>query len=609
MALVGAYDDDDNGQSSGSAYFFRWNGRNWVQEQKLLASDGAEFDKLGYSVSVSGDVALVGARLGKNNGQSSGAAYVYTLRDLLPPVITVPGDITREATGPSGAIVYYPDITATDNVSVVSGPSCDPLSGSMFPLDTTTVTCTASDAAGNIGSATFTVTVQDTTSPVITLPQDIIVEPGVPVYFSYTVTDLVDPAPMSRIGPISPGGIYPPVKTRITCTANDFSGNRATAYFYVFVTSYPFGLASGNITPIGGVLTTSGDSFRVRMEFPPGALNDDTDLSITESRTMFKLTTNLGIGKALYGVIIEPDGTTFNPSAKPKLVFFWPDLDNDGIVDGTVIPEAMLMITKNAEVITGECQSEPSCDTNQNSFSVQVASISNFALFALNRPPEADPNGPYLSAVGSPIVFDGTASSDPDGDTLNYDWDYGDTNTGIGATPSHAYADAGIYDLCLTVDDGEVTSNTACTIAVVYDPSAGFVTGGGWIDSPAGAYGPYPTLTGKANFGFVSKYKKGATVPTGQTEFQFHVADLDFHSDIYDWLVVTGSHFAKFKGTGTINGAGEYKFKIWAGDADPDTFRIKIWEEDEFENETVIYDNGFDQEIGEGSIVIYAKEK
>ena len=41
VALVGAVEDDDNGVDSGSAYVFRWNGSNWVQEQKLLASDGA----------------------------------------------------------------------------------------------------------------------------------------------------------------------------------------------------------------------------------------------------------------------------------------------------------------------------------------------------------------------------------------------------------------------------------------------------------------------------------------------------------------------------------------------------------------------------------------
>ncbi len=62
---------------------------------------------------------------------------------------------------------------------------------------------------------------------------------------------------------------------------------------------------------------------------------------------------------------------------------------------------------------------------------------------------------------------------------------------------------------------------------------------GGWITSPAGAYVLDTTLAGKATFGFVSKYQKGATVP-GNTEFQFKVADLNFKSTSYDWLVVAG---------------------------------------------------------------------
>jgi PKD repeat protein len=231
-----------------------------------------------------------------------------------------------------------------------------------------------------------------------------------------------------------------------------------------------------------------------------------------------------------------------------------------------------------------------------------------------NQPPTADPNGPYVGAVGSAIVFDGAASSDPDNDPLTYAWDFGDGDMATGATPSHTYSDAGIYDVCLTVNDGYVDSEEACTIAVIYDPSAGFVTGGGWIDSPEGAYVPDPTLVGKATFGFVSKYKKGATVPTGNTEFQFKTADLNFHSSSYDWLVVTGSDYARFKGSGTINGEGEYKFMLWAGDGTgtngADTFRINIWEEDEeTAAETVIYDNGSNQEVGGGSIVVHTKDK
>jgi hypothetical protein len=113
---------------------------------------------------------------------------------------------------------------------------------------------------------------------------------------------------------------------------------------------------------------------------------------------------------------------------------------------------------------------------------------------------------------------------------------------------------------------------------------------------------------GKATFGFVSKYKKGAETPEGNTEFVFQAADLNFHSTSYDWLVVTGSDYAKFKGSGTINGAGDYKFQLWAGDGEPDTFRIKIWwEENDIEN--VIYDNGMDQPIAGGNIVVHTAKK
>jgi hypothetical protein len=169
------------------------------------------------------------------------------------------------------------------------------------------------------------------------------------------------------------------------------------------------------------------------------------------------------------------------------------------------------------------------------------------------------------------------------------------------------YPTPGVYEICVTGwDEAGNGGNEECALLAVYDPDGGFVTGGGWIWSPAGAYPDDPSLEGKANFGFVSKYKKGATEPTGQTEFVFKAADFNFHSSSYDWLVVTGSDYARFKGWGTINDQGDYRFMLWAGDF-PDTFRIRIWEEDDNGNEFDVYDNGFDQEIGGGSIVIHKK--
>jgi hypothetical protein len=156
------------------------------------------------------------------------------------------------------------------------------------------------------------------------------------------------------------------------------------------------------------------------------------------------------------------------------------------------------------------------------------------------------------------------------------------------------------------------TSNSASEplYVVFYDPNGGFVTGGGWINAPTGSctgagstYSCSPSLTGKATFGFVSKYKKGATVPEGNTEFQFHAASLNFKSVNYEWLVVAGSK-AQFKGTGTINGTGNYTFQLFANDNDPgtDEFRIKIWET---ATGTMIFDNKSEQGISGGSIVVH----
>ena len=77
-ALIGAYHDDDNGNESGSAYVFTRTGTTWTQQAKLLASDGAAGDFFGWSVALSGDTALIGAKWDNDNGDQSGSAYVFT---------------------------------------------------------------------------------------------------------------------------------------------------------------------------------------------------------------------------------------------------------------------------------------------------------------------------------------------------------------------------------------------------------------------------------------------------------------------------------------------------------------------------------------------------
>jgi len=211
--------------------------------------------------------------------------------------------------------------------------------------------------------------------------------------------------------------------------------------------------------------------------------------------------------------------------------------------------------------------------------------------------PSADP-----MQLGLPIQLNGEFS-DPgclDTHVATIDWGDGDTTTinvpfeNYTVTGNHIYVSAGVYLITLTVtdDDSGSDSMTLEYYVVMYDPNGGFVTGGGWVLCPAGSYPADPSLSGRATFGFVSKYKKGQSTPSGNTEFQFHAAGMNFHSHTYEWLVIAGSK-AMYKGVGTINGAGNYGFKLTAidgqknGGGGVDKFRIKIWGEDN----NIVFDN------------------
>jgi alpha-tubulin suppressor-like RCC1 family protein/uncharacterized protein YegL len=96
----------------------------------------------------------------------SASQSVTIKRDATGPVLTTSGPLSAEATSASGAVVNYAAASATDALSGPAGaPSCAPLSGSLFPLGANIVTCTGADVAGNISSASFTITVSEQGEP------------------------------------------------------------------------------------------------------------------------------------------------------------------------------------------------------------------------------------------------------------------------------------------------------------------------------------------------------------------------------------------------------------------------------------------------------------
>ena len=93
------------------------------------------------------------------------------------------------------------------------------------------------------------------------------------------------------------------------------------------------------------------------------------------------------------------------------------------------------------------------------------------------RAPTSQPGGPYSAVEGSPVAFDGSASSDPDGDALTFAWQFGDGSTGSGVSPTHVYADNGSFTAILTATD-PAGADDATDTPVTITNAAPVVAGG-----------------------------------------------------------------------------------------------------------------------------------
>ena len=174
----------------------------------------------------------------------------------------VPDDISAEATSPSGANVSFAANDNLDPSPTLTG--CSNASGSTFPLGDTDVSCTATDAAGNSESGSFTVTVQDTTPPTLAPHQDVLrsqqSSAGAVVLYALPVAqDIADPSPSVQCNPAS-GSTFAIGETQVTCTATDDAGQTsAPGTFMVIVQQGAVPGAPGIHASVGppGVLTRS----------------------------------------------------------------------------------------------------------------------------------------------------------------------------------------------------------------------------------------------------------------------------------------------------------------------------------------------------------------
>jgi len=371
--------------------------------------------------------------------QSATETFGATVRDTTDPVVTVPKPITVEATGPSGAAVTYSGVSATDLVSGTLVPTCDKASGSTFPVGTTTVTCTATDGAGNKKTAGFDVRVADTTPPAVTVPAAVSAEATGPagatvVYTGVSATDSVSGALTPACDKPS-GSAFPIGTTSVTCTATDAAGNKGAASFAITVkdTKAPTIATPGAVTaeatgPAGAAVTytvtasDAGTVASISCDKPSGSTFQlgatvvtctASDKSGNSASASFKVTVQDTAPPAL-GVPGEVTAEAVGPLGAPVVY----TVTGTDLVDRSVAPSCARPpgAVFPLGVSTVKCTAtDRSGNRSSASFPVTVKDTTGPRLGALEPDIVAEATGPAGSAVGydSPTAVDAVDGAVP----------------------------------------------------------------------------------------------------------------------------------------------------------------------------------------------------
>ena len=220
----------------------------------------------------------------------------------------------------------------------------------------------------------------------------------------------------------------------------------------------------------------------------------------------------------------------------------------------------------------------------------ELETADGFLVTVFNVAPSITSTSALPSLLALDAALSATAAfTDPgvlDTHTARFFWGDGtstwasvDQGAGFGtASSSHLYTGAGFYTISVTVWDDDGGSDTATLGQIfVFDPNT-FVTGGGWVTSPFGAWNTDPGHTGKGTFGFNAKYNRSGSLQ-GHLQFQLHKG-INLSSTGLDYLIINNG-VAVFEGWGRVNGESGYRFVVTATDeryaASPkDLFRITI---------------------------------
>lgn len=211
----------------------------------------------------------------------------------------------------------------------------------------------------------------------------------------------------------------------------------------------------------GSLSIAPGSSTSMTSEYHPASgVDESASLTVQSNASNGPFSVNVS-GRGNAAPVLDPIGNK-SAAAFVELSFDTPASDNGDQIDDIlsysvdVLPPGATYSTS-----TGHFSWTPNASdagTYTLTFSVSDGHASDSEVITItvsanNSPPVANAGGPYNGGTGQPVQFDGSGSSDPDGNALTYDWSFGDGSNGTGATPSHAYAVAGNYIATLTVTD------------------------------------------------------------------------------------------------------------------------------------------------------------
>ncbi|MFL5926185.1 MAG: HYR domain-containing protein [Gaiellaceae bacterium] len=164
-------------------------------------------------------------------GNPTSGSFSVDVTDTTKPSLSLPGTITVDPTSPDGTAVSY-TATASDAVDGAITPSCSPASGATFPIGSTTVACSATDAHDNLSSGSFAVVVAAAGAPTVTVPAAIVVDATSPLGAVVTYTATAADAFGAALTPScsnESGSLFPIGTTTVSCTATDAGGTSAAA--------------------------------------------------------------------------------------------------------------------------------------------------------------------------------------------------------------------------------------------------------------------------------------------------------------------------------------------------------------------------------------------